>query len=316
MSPAHGSTTTLMAPDVRSPATRKASAASSRGKRWVMSVGGKVRGVDQHLHRLLELRALVEVAVGEGRDQGDLLHQQAHADRDRLPVVGQDADGPTRAHPRHGLVHGPLGSGGIEDDVVSGRRCPSRPQPLGGRHPLRSVTLHVHEAPMATATATAHSPIGPAPMTSTLAPGARRTGGHRAGPRRWAPPGRPPRGPGTEGWAWHRRDRPRPGRPDRRRGWSRTVIRRPPCTAAPARPGSGHIDHTAPQGERPPGSRRPVDRRTRDPGSPSTARTKPCGGPIRRCPNWPPTPELPRVPDREGRPPGFPPRCFSLHARV
>ena len=39
--PGHGWTTTLMDPVLRSPATRKASAASSRSKRWVMTAPGR-----------------------------------------------------------------------------------------------------------------------------------------------------------------------------------------------------------------------------------------------------------------------------------
>ena len=51
-----GPRTTLMAPDVRSAATRKASAASSRGKRWVITAAGRSGGDVEHPHRLLELR--------------------------------------------------------------------------------------------------------------------------------------------------------------------------------------------------------------------------------------------------------------------
>ena len=109
--------------------------------------------------------------------------------------------------------------------------------------------------------------------------------------------------------AGHARGRAWRERPWRNAGSTHTSSASPPSRLIPymeskggralllvRRPGSGRtVPHAHRRAGRPPACRRRAGRRTRGPGSPSTARTRPGAGPTRRSPSWPPTPARPSV---------------------
>ena len=71
--PPHGSSTTRMAPPLRSDATRNASSASSSGKRCVITVPRDLGVRGQHRCGLVEFSHAVVCAVAERRDHARLL---------------------------------------------------------------------------------------------------------------------------------------------------------------------------------------------------------------------------------------------------
>ena len=81
------STTTLSAPERRSAATRKASAASSNGKRWVISASG-ISGLAASISEAKTHLALSRMTtVGQGCDQSELLGQQRWKGTSSAPLT-------------------------------------------------------------------------------------------------------------------------------------------------------------------------------------------------------------------------------------
>ncbi len=90
-------------------------------KRWVTSVEARSGVRASSRAAVSNSRCAVMVAVGEGGNDGRLLHEQSEADRDRCPEAAEHADRPARVGRRAMAgVHGLLGAGRVEDDVVVG----------------------------------------------------------------------------------------------------------------------------------------------------------------------------------------------------
>ena len=124
-----GSSTTLIAPATRSPATRNASGASSSPNRWCTSAsttsGRSASNVAAASNSARD--GPWSMPVHRGRHEANLLGQERGADGHRLPVGGDRHDGAAGPHPLDRVVERTLRSRRVHDRrrTRSPRRAPA-----------------------------------------------------------------------------------------------------------------------------------------------------------------------------------------------
>ncbi len=242
----------------------------------------------------VELRVLVVVTVGEGRNEGDLFHLEPEAERNRLPEGTEDRHRASRAYPIDRRVDRSLGAGGVEDDVVlaSGRRPRAETHPgLEAIGPvreeidLRAVRPARGDGAQSDRAGADHQRGGP-----RFHPGAvdavQRDGERLDQAGVFDAAHRP-------GAVAHTGARPTRGPRDRRRGTLRTGCRGRTHTAGRRRRCTGRNDRRGSSATPRPVCRRRESPRIRDRWSPRRGRAKPGGGRSRRSPMRPPRPRRP-----------------------